>query len=117
MIEDPGSFSGNNNSPRPERGPDASKRISLPIFNNDIAREFRVDEKLTRESCAAIDSNLFFAGKYLYLVCCDKYLQKILSKFLGELIPVPTAVPPCAKKESSFKASNILFLLFINCSR
>ena len=25
-------------------------------------------EKLTKESCDAIDSNLFFAGKYLYFV-------------------------------------------------
>src|ERR1039458_9835467 len=32
MIEDPGSLAGNINSPSPQRGPDASQRISLAIF-------------------------------------------------------------------------------------
>ena len=32
MIEEPGSFSGSNSSPRPQRGPEASQRMSLAIF-------------------------------------------------------------------------------------
>ena len=32
MIEEPGSFSGNSSSPRPQRGPEASQRMSLAIF-------------------------------------------------------------------------------------
>ena len=32
MIDEPGSFSGSESSPRPERGPDASRRISLAIL-------------------------------------------------------------------------------------
>ena len=32
MIELPGSFSGNRSSPRPERGPEPSQRMSLAIF-------------------------------------------------------------------------------------
>ena len=32
MIELPGSFSGMRSSPRPERGPEASRRTSLAIF-------------------------------------------------------------------------------------
>src|SRR5260370_37186123 len=40
MIDDPGSFSGIDNSPRPQRGPDASQRMSFEIFMNDAARVF-----------------------------------------------------------------------------
>ena len=32
IIEEPGSFSGKDNSPRPQRGPDAKNRISFAIF-------------------------------------------------------------------------------------
>jgi hypothetical protein len=35
MIEDPGSFSGIENSPIPQRGPEASHRISLAISIDD----------------------------------------------------------------------------------
>ena len=38
--------------------------------------------------------NLFLAGLYLPFVILFKFLQNILSKFLGALIPDPTAVPP-----------------------
>jgi hypothetical protein len=31
-IEEPGSFSGNKSSLRPQRGPEASRRMSLAIF-------------------------------------------------------------------------------------
>ena len=34
MIELPGSFSGMRSSPRPERGPEASRRMSLAIFKS-----------------------------------------------------------------------------------
>ena len=39
-------------------------------------------------------SNLFGEGEYLFLIILDKFLQNNLSKFLGELMPDPTAVPP-----------------------
>jgi hypothetical protein len=32
MIDQPGSFSGRRSSPRPQRGPEASQRMSLAIF-------------------------------------------------------------------------------------
>ena len=32
MIDEPGSFSGSSSSPRPQRGPEASQRMSLAIF-------------------------------------------------------------------------------------
>ena len=39
MIEEPGSFSGRINSPRPERGPEPNRRISLAILNRPVATE------------------------------------------------------------------------------
>ena len=41
MMEEPGSFSGMNISPRPSRGPEASQRMSLAIFIRSAARAFR----------------------------------------------------------------------------
>src|SRR3981081_648675 len=38
MIDEPGSFSGMESSPRPQRGPEASHRISLEIFIKDAAK-------------------------------------------------------------------------------
>ena len=37
MIEEPGSFSGRCSSPRPERGPEPSSRMSLAIFSSEAA--------------------------------------------------------------------------------
>src|ERR1700683_4682599 len=37
MIDDPGSFSGIDSSPRPQRGPEANQRISFEIFISDAA--------------------------------------------------------------------------------
>ena len=72
MMEDPGSFSGKFNSPKPERGPEAKKRISLIIFKIETAKVFKEFEKAISESCEAIASNLFIAGLYLFLVILDK---------------------------------------------
>ena len=38
MIDEPGSFSGRTSSPRPQRGPEASQRMSLAIFIRTTAR-------------------------------------------------------------------------------
>ena len=40
MIDEPGSFSGSTISPRPQRGPDASQRMSLAIFISEAASVF-----------------------------------------------------------------------------
>jgi hypothetical protein len=47
MMDDPGSFSGNSNSPRPHRGPDPRYRISLAIFMNETAMVLRAPEAST----------------------------------------------------------------------
>ena len=41
IIEDPGSFAGIFNSPYPPRGPEAKKRMSLPIFIKSAAKDFK----------------------------------------------------------------------------
>ena len=48
MIELPGSFSGIVSSPRPERGPDASQRMSFAIFISETATV------LSAISCAGV---------------------------------------------------------------
>ena len=40
MIDEPGSFSGSVSSPRPQRGPEASQRMSLAIFISEAASVF-----------------------------------------------------------------------------
>src|ERR1700687_1681026 len=58
MIDDPGSFSGIDSSPRPQRGPEASQRISLAIFISDAARVFSAPEAKTISSWAESAANL-----------------------------------------------------------
>ena len=59
MIEEPGSFSGSDNSPSPHRGPEPKNLISLAIFISDTANEFRAALKKTKASLLAKASNLF----------------------------------------------------------
>ena len=61
MIEEPGSLSGINNSPIPQRGPEDSILISLAIFIKDTATVFKAPCASTIASCAASASNLFSA--------------------------------------------------------
>jgi hypothetical protein len=61
MIELPGSFSGSLSSPRPQRGPDPSRRISLAILESATASVFNRPEKSTDVSWLASASNLFGA--------------------------------------------------------
>src|SRR5205085_6063231 len=61
MIEEPGSFSGRINSPRPERGPDPIRRTSLAILNSAVATDANAPCVNTIASWAASASNLFGA--------------------------------------------------------
>src|ERR1700739_1584490 len=58
MIEEPGSFSGMISSPSPERGPEASQRMSLEIFINDAANVSSAPCANTISSCADKAANL-----------------------------------------------------------
>ena len=59
MIEEPGSFSGIVNSPKPQRGPEASQRTSLAILFKLAASVFSAPDANTSASRAASASNLF----------------------------------------------------------
>ena len=61
MIEEPGSFSGRINSPKPERGPEPRKRMSLAILNRSAASALSAPWANTSAPCDASASNLFGA--------------------------------------------------------
>ena len=77
---------------------------------------FKVPEKLTIESWAASSANLFAAGLKGIFVNLVISLTIFLSKFFLEFIPVPTAVPPCARYKISFNAYSIRSILFLTCT-
>src|SRR6266849_883484 len=58
MIEDPGSFSGIDGSPNPQRGPEASQRISFEIFIREAASVSNAPWANTISSCADSAANL-----------------------------------------------------------
>ena len=115
IIDDPGSFAGRISSPYPALGPEPKNLISLAIFIKQTAVVFNVPEKLTISSWAAKAANLFFIGLNGIFVIFFISLIIFLSKFFLLFIPVPTAVPPCAKKYISFNAFLILKIQFSSC--
>ena len=58
IIDDPGSFSGNINSPYPALGPEPKNLISFEIFIKATAQVFNVPEKLTIFNLSILDNNL-----------------------------------------------------------
>ena len=100
MIEDPGSFSGSISSPRPERGPDARKRMSLAILFSDTATAFSAPDASTMASLPASASNLLAAGTKEQPVSFATSAAKASAKPACAFSPVPTAVPPCASCSS-----------------
>ena len=96
MIEEPGSFSGRNSSPNPQRGPEPKNIKSLAIF---IRLEARVDKdpwNSTKASCAAKASNLFGAVLNSTPVSLVISSAKLSANPSNVFNPVPTAVPPYA---------------------
>mmetsp|Transcript_15259 Transcript_15259/g.18868 ORF Transcript_15259/g.18868 Transcript_15259/m.18868 type:complete len:211 (+) Transcript_15259:1304-1936(+) len=98
IILDPGSLAGSSSSPRPLRGPEPRKRISFAILFKLTATVFKAPLSSTNESCAANDSNLFGAvskGSFnsfaIRWAISTSYPRIVLR-------PVPTAVPPRAKR-------------------
>jgi len=57
IILDPGSFSGSDSSPKPQRGPDPRKRMSLAIFIIEHAKTDIAPDASTMASCEANASN------------------------------------------------------------
>src|ERR1035441_9870887 len=58
MMDDPESFSGITSSPRPQRGPEASQRMSFEIFMRDAASVSIAPCANTISSCADSAANL-----------------------------------------------------------
>ena len=96
MMELPGSFSGIKISPRPQRGPLASQRMSLAIFIISAARPFKAPWAKTSSSLLVREWNLLGAVLKSFPVSSDTAFATSASKPLGALRPVPTAVPPSA---------------------
>ena len=96
MIELPGSFSGSVSSPRPDRGPLASQRMSLAILNRATASVFNAPCSATSASAAPIASNLFGADTNGNPVSAAISAATRAPNSGCALSPVPTAVPPCA---------------------
>ena len=88
--------------------------MSFEIFINATAQVFNVPEKFTIESWAANSANLFCVGLNGIFVYFAISLTIFLSKPFFELIPVPTAVPPWARKYISLRAYSILAIHFFN---
>src|SRR3990167_6034203 len=61
IIDEPGSFAGNINSPKPQRGPEPNQRTSLAIFINAHASVFSTPLTSTNASCEASAENLLGA--------------------------------------------------------
>jgi len=114
MIDDPGSFSGNESSPSPLLGPLPKNQISLAILNKETDKVFNAPLKCTRASLEAKASNLFGFGMNLNPVSFFKYYAIFRSKPSNVLRPVPTAVPPWAISSTFGKASLTLSNPFFN---
>src|SRR5258706_514888 len=99
MIELPGSFSGIESSPMPQRGPLASRRISLAIFMSAAASALRAPCACTIASCAARASNLLGAVTKAQPVRRESSAAARAPNSGCALSPVPPAVPPSASSD------------------
>ena len=115
MIDEPGSFSGSDSSPRPERGPEPRRRMSLAILNSEAATVLMAPWLKTIASCAASASNLLGAEVKGRPVIAAIRSATLSAKPAGALRPVPTAVPPCASSISMGSVSSIRAMPFSTC--
>ena len=76
---------------------------------------FIVPEKFTIASCDAKAANLFGAVLNGSFVIFFNWFTIFLSKPFLVFNPVPTAVPPCAKKYISSSDTSILSIHLLNC--
>ena len=95
-MDEPGSFSGKINSPRPHRGPEPNQRRSFAIFIKAQANVFMVLCAITRDSWAARAANLLGAETNGNCVIAAICLAARSANCGCVFKPVPTAVPPKA---------------------
>ncbi len=96
IMELPGSFSGRDNSPRPQRGPEPKNLRSLAIFMIEQEMTLRAPDTSTMASWAARASNLLGAVTKGNPVITAHFAATFSAKPFLVLRPVPTAVPPAA---------------------
>jgi hypothetical protein len=116
MIELPGSFSGIEISPRPERGPLASQRMSLAIFVSAAASPRSAPCSATSASFAASASNLFGAESNSIPVYCETSAATRSPNSGCVLSPVPTAVPPSASSRTCGSAASTCAQACASCA-
>ena len=100
MMELPGSLAGILISPRPRRGPLASQRTSLAIFIMLAARPLTAPWEKTSASLPVSARNLLGSVTNGRPVSSASSSATATSKPAGALRPVPTAVPPSARRTS-----------------
>ena len=106
MMEEPGSFSGSFSSPRPQRGPEPSQRMSLATFISATATPRRAADVRTIASSEPWAMNLLGAVTNGLPVSSAIFAATATENPFGALSPVPTAVPPTASSYSpAFEAS------------
>src|SRR4051812_45568704 len=94
MIDDPGCVAGRLISCSPQRGPDESRRRSLPTFASLIARLFKTDEYSTNAWVSCVASTRLFDS---LIGSCETFVRwsaHFCAYPAGALRPVPIAVPP-----------------------
>ena len=81
MMEEPGSFSGRMSSPRPQRGPEASQRMSLAIFMSEAASVLSAPLAKTSSSWAESAANLLGCERKGRLVSSAIFLAARIGEF------------------------------------
>jgi len=105
MMDDPGSLAGKEISPMPQRGPEASRRVSFATFMSPAAVVFSAPDRPTSASCAAMPAKVFLAGRKSRPVSAATRAAIRPANSGCVLMPVPTAVPPCARSNTGPSAA------------
>ena len=106
MIEEPGWRAGRRSSPSPQRGPEASRRMSLAILKSDTAMVRSAPLASTAASRAACASKWSAASRNARPVARERSAIARSGKPAGRFRPVPTAVPPSASSASASLAAS-----------
>ena len=109
MMEEPGSLSGSVSSPRPQRGPEPSHRMSLAIFMRDAASVLSAPLPITSSSCADNAANLFGCEVNGWLVNSAIFRAVSSANSGGAFKPVPTAVNSTVRITRGYIFPNAFF--------
>src|SRR5579863_1230152 len=93
MIEDPGSFSGMDISPNPQRGPEASQRMSFEIFISEAASVSIAPCAKTISSCAESAANLLPCERKGSPVSSAIFFTESLNVALQKTAPAAKLLP------------------------